>query len=580
MKKNWFALISVVVVSASVLSFQNCGGGFQVLNVDSLGSSGELSFLPGAKKDNPFVCQSRDTISANPIHRLSKIQLQNTLASVVGKATQQAVANQINTLFDDSLKKDLTDFSNSITDSQMSAYQAIAEAVQAQLRANPTVAQDIGGTCLSAATVTSACRDDAIQKVGTKAFRRPLSPAEITRLNQAFALGANGIEGLALTVYTLILSPNFLLHLELGDATSTAAGTFDLTPYEVAARISYGLTDGPPDATLYAAAVANQLSTVSQVRPHVERLILTAEAKEKIHRFVKYWLDPRRYSGANLAPDFLQGLDVAGVSALNDEFEREMYEYVDYVVFDKKGTFDDLVLGRESFARTPAAAAIYGHAAVTGNSPATVDPVRKGLFMRTPLLAGDGNETHPIIRGVKVRSRLLCETLGLPVGVMTNDPTFFSDAARTRLSTRDRTAGITAGASCMGCHASINPVGFAFENFDTLGRVRMKETAFSTTNMKLAEHAIVTSSDGVRLGGDPLPIRDGLDVIDGMSRQNQLAGCFVRQVSRFYRIQKETVDDACFLNEIYQKSMITTNTPVIDVFKTQYLQPTLFKRRM
>lgn len=577
-KSQIHGLTGIIAIGVCLVVFQNCGPTYVTTSMSSLASSGSsLNSTPGSYKQNPFVCKAPNVQSITPLLRMTRTQYANNLKSLVGAATYTQAAPLINSLYDDALKKNVKDFSNTISDNQMTAYQALAENVYNYIKDTPAVVQQLGGTCIQQTTVTATCIETAIKKLGLLAFRRPITAAELNLWKtNIYTQGATPSEGLAFSIYAFMLAPDFLLHLELGQDTTTTA-SYDLTPYEVASRLSYGITDSPPDQLLYDAAAASELSTLKQIEPHVDRLLATAEAKNKISQFFNYWLDPRRYSATTFSPDFLVGLDV---NSANDESSREMNEYINYVIFTKKGSFDDLILGQESFARTPAVASIYGHSAVTGSSPAQLGSDRKGLLMRTPVIATEGNETHPIIRGVKFRDRFLCETFGLPSGINTNDPTFFSDEARIKMSTRERTAGITAGQVCMGCHSSINPVGFAFENFDSLGRVRPIETAYSTTGKVIAHHAISTESPVVTLGNASTSVRNGLSIIDSMMQENVLPGCFVKQVSRFYKIQQENTDDACDLANIYGKGISNPEAPVLEIFRQQFLTQNIFKRRM
>ncbi|MBC7467204.1 MAG: DUF1592 domain-containing protein [Bdellovibrio sp.] len=574
-------LFSIVAICGLCLfAFQNCGPAYvNSSNFSSLGLASRLETTPGAYKQNPFTCKLPTNQAVRSLQRMTQIQYSNNLKSLVGSEIFNQAAPLINSLYEDTLKKNVSDFSNTISDKQMTGYQALAEKVLIYLKATPTALQQLGGACYAQTQVTDACRDAALQNLGLLAFRRPWTTTELKNwVATIYAQGDSPADSLATSIYAMMLSPEFLLHLELGDQTSGSASSFQLTPYEVAARISYGIADAPPDQTLYAAAAANQLATQNQVEQQVDRLLNTPEAKTKIRNFFIFWLDPRRYSAANFSADFLQGFDV---SAANDEYSREMLQYIDYVIFTKKGTFDDLILGQESFAQTASVAGVYGHTPTSAGIPARMAAERKGLLMRSPVIATDGNETHPIVRGVKFRNRFLCEAFGLPSGINTNDPTFFSDEARLHLSTRDRSAGITAGQTCMGCHSSINPVGFSFENFDSLGRPRKIETAFSSAGKAIAQYPIKTSSSSVTLGGPTsISIQDGSGLVDAIMKENVLAGCFVKQVSRFYRIQLESSDDACLLNGMYEKTIIKPNATVLEVFKQQFLSSNIFMRRM
>lgn len=575
--------VILTIALAITFTFQNCGPGFKTASPESF--SAELgSNIPvnvGSNKTNPFICPTGSEQGKKPMLRLTREQYSNTLKNLVGSTIHTQALPAISSLYSDVLKKSVNDFSNTITDTQMTAYQSIAEVVYNALQANTTAAQALAGSCITQTTVTTACRDNFIKSFGLKAFRRPLEAAEVTRwATQVFALGESGPESVALTAYGMMMSPYFLMKTELGNTASAETTTFNLTPYEVAARLSYDLTDSPPDQMLMAAAAANQLQTSEQLKTHVDRLMASALGRAKVLAFFSFWLDPQSYGATAYTSDFLQGLDV---TAVNNEFEREMNQYIDHMVFTRNASLEELLTSRESFARTPAVAAIYGHAPVAaGGNPAMTGMERKGLLMRGPILASEGNETHPILRGVKVRTRILCENLGLPSGVLTNDPTFFSDSARTRLSTRARTEGLTSDASCMACHQSINPAGFAFENFDGLGRLRSVEKAYALNGTLLAEHAINTSSSGIYVGGSQTrSIRDGLDLIDGLLAENKMPACFLRQSFRYYRVQIESADDSCVLNEAYNKLMVeSSNGPLLEALKATYLHKSLLTRRI
>lgn len=530
---------------------------------------------------NPFACSSPDLQAVSSLQRLTRTQYSNTLLNLIGTTLHAQVQPLIDGMADDTIRKKVSDYSPLISDAQMTAYQAVAEKVYTLVQGDSAAAAALGGACINASPVTASCRDQFIGNIGLKAFRRPLSTAEVQKFAQsAFDLGRSGAEGVGLTLYAMLMAPDLLLHLELGatNDTSTAA-SFALTPYEVAARISYGLTDSPPDSALLAAAAQNQLSTEAQVGAQVDRLMNTSAAKRKILTFFAYYLDPRYYPASAYYADFLAGLDVR---AANAEFEREMYEYLDYMLFTKKASFYDLMTSRESFARTAAVANIYGHAPVSGNTPAQTATSRIGLLMRTPVISTEGAETHPILRGAKIQSRFLCETVGLPVGVLVTDSSFFTDTARTQMSTRQRTTGLTADASCMACHTKINAAGFVFENLDGLGRVRSMEAAYSLNGRFLANHPIDTRVSGVALGGAAVAdFSDGTDLVRKLAQGSSLPACFVTQTRRYYQLRDDRADDSCVQNQLYAALVGSNNAaPVVEVFKKQIVNRSLFTRRM
>ncbi|MGE3683959.1 MAG: DUF1592 domain-containing protein [Bdellovibrionales bacterium] len=572
MKMNRF-LIALTGLGLS-FALTNCGPGFKTVT-----STEKLSvYANGTSKSNPYSCSIPDQ-SRDPLMRLTKKQYSNTLLNLVGTSLHTKLEPFINTLFDDVILKDPKDFVNEINDSQIAGYQSVAEKIYSSVAADQNLAVALAGNCISATTVTAACRDAFIDQAGLKAFRRPLTAAEKSNFaTKVFTQGSNGRESVGWTLYAMVLSPAFLMHLELGSSTDPSSSKYNLTPYEVASRLSYLITDSPPDAELLAAAKARQLSTIEQLSAHVDRLFETDAAIEKVTEFFNFWLDPKEYPATAFTSDFLAG---ANVTALNTEFARELKEYIQYIVFTKKGSFYDLMTSRESFARTPAAAAIYGHQAVSGTQPALTSEERVGLLMRVPVLATEGNTTHPILRGVKFRTRFLCNTLGLPVGALLNDPEFGTDEARRVYSNRVRTEKLTGNVTCMGCHASINPMGFAFENLDNLGRPRSIEKAYSVTGAYLTEHPIDTAvSTAFTTNGQNHSMRDGVELIERMVEDNTLPGCFTRRAFTFYRVREAKMEDNCNLSQVYEDLAINPEASVLGAFKSQVLQDSIFKRKM
>lgn len=532
-----------------LLAYSNCSpGGFKI--DESATSLSSEAF--GQGKGNPFICSDRNQVSVTPLRRLTQEEYSNTLLALLGSSLHTQLQADISTLPSDQLMKSVSDFTASIIDSQMEAYNRIAEKSFQLISSNAANAQRLGGTCITAATVTAACRDQAIQKLGQLAFRRPLTAAELTKYREkVFALGASGAESLGLVVYTLMQSPDFLLHLELGSASDSNSGnSFDLTAYEIASRLSYFLWSAPPDETLYQAAASDSLKDPAAVSAQVERMLSDPRAQAKLNSFFRFWLDPKKYSAQSFSSKFLSGLDV---NAVNAEFEREMFEFINHIVWQEKGSFKDLLTSNLSFAKTSQVAGIYGHSPVTNPSaPAVMAGRRKGVLMRGPVLATEGNETHPILRGAKFNNRILCRSLGLPSGVMTNDPKFFSDEARIMASTRERTRGLTASSTCMGCHSQINPFGFAFENFDGLGRFRSQEQVFSQAGEMVATHPVVTHVSGLRPSFVmQAEAEDGYDVIDRLLDGSEAPACFVQQITRYYRIRAEKPEDNCLLADMY-----------------------------
>lgn len=566
------------ILFALVTTYTNCGPGFQMASQsDSLNMSSI-----GLSKDNPFKCEDPNATSLAPLRRLTRDEYSNSVLGLVGSTIHTQLVDTINTLSADQMMKSLSDFSPIISDSQMSGYQSVAERAYRIISQDLNQAKALGGDCIAVNPISAACKDAAITNLGLLAFRRPLTEVEKVKYrDQVFTLGSSGQDSIGLLVYTYLLSPDFLMLVETGAPTDATPGSsFELTPYELASRLSYSVWSAPPDKILYAAAAANELNDADKLSAQVDRMLQDPRAQTKMRQFFRYWLDPRSYSASAYSASFLEGLNVDNA---NSEFQREMYEFIDYIVWQKKGSFRDLLTSPVSFAKTPQVAAIYGHDPVTDPSkPAMMSGRRKGLFMRGPILATEGNETHPILRGVKFNTRFLCMPMGLPSGAMVSSSQFFTDDARKIASTRDRTASMTNNVSCMGCHSMINPYGFALENFDGMGRFRNIEKAFSKDGTFLANHPINTAVDSLVVDfNSKSNVTDGMDVVDKMVDSARAPACFVEQISRYYRIRNETNEDSCMLAEMYEKvkGADYADKSILDTFKTFIMSRNMKQRR-
>lgn len=119
----------------------------------------------------------------------------------------------------------------------------------------------------------------------------------------------------------------------------------------------------------------------------------------------------------------------------------------------------------------------------------------------------------------------------------------------------------------MGCHSKINPMGFAFEGIDNLGRIRDTEKAYSTNGAVLGRHKVDTL---VWIGIDPHAsakmIKGGVEVIEHMMSRNRLPASFANEMHRFYRLRAEIAADSCILQGVYSDLMVTPNKSLLDAF--------------
>ncbi|MCY7300109.1 MAG: DUF1595 domain-containing protein, partial [Ilumatobacteraceae bacterium] len=239
------------------------------------GSGGNGSYSGGG---NPSGGSSVATMPPPPptvIRRLSNAEYNNTTRDLLGDTTHPADAFLV-----DERRRGFDNIAEAQTTSPVRAEQYMltgekltTQAITAALAALPC-----------AATGDAACAGQFIRAFGQKAYRRPLSETEVTRLLGVFNLGNGGggfKHGVELVLRAMLISPSFLFRVEQGEAAAVA-GLARPTAWEMASRLSYLLLGSMPDAQLFEAASQGALSTKEQVRAQAERLIADARAKTNI----------------------------------------------------------------------------------------------------------------------------------------------------------------------------------------------------------------------------------------------------------------------------------------------------------
>jgi hypothetical protein len=387
-------------------------------------------------------------------------------------------------------------------------------------------AADIGALVgCDVATGDEACARAFIESFGLKAYRRPLVTDEIDRLIALFSdvrtvVGLSFEDSVRAVLEGILQSPAFLYRWELGNAAPTMEGAVaKLNGYEMASRLSYFLWRTMPDQTLLDAAAAGALASEEQVRVQTERLIADVKGRVAIASFFNHWLATTeeeiafRDKSAELYPEFDATLQAA-MAAETEAFAAN-------VVFDGDGTFTSLLTSTASSAEGPLAT-LYG---ATGGS---LDPAqRAGILTRASFLAvtGASDGSHPVKRGIKIYRDLMCKQLIPPPGVEIPPPAPASAGG----TTRERFAQ-HAENECATCHVVIDPLGFAFEHYDGIGRYRDTDNG-----------GAVDSSSSTTLDGVAVQFNDAVGLSQVLASSSEVQSCFARQWAR-YALDRVDVD--------------------------------------
>ncbi|SFR45137.1 Cytochrome C oxidase, cbb3-type, subunit III [Marinobacter daqiaonensis] len=412
------------------------------------------------------------------------------------------------------------------------------------LKAAETIAEkavtERRSSLLSCDAGASGCSAQFVEGFGRRAFRRPLNSDEHQAYLSMFDAEGDFDEGMEAVITAMLVSPNFLYISELGE--QTGSGNYELTPHEVATQLSFTYQGTIPDATLMAAADADQLNTPEQLEAQARRLLQSDKARVHLGHFAEQWLESDPASMGSKDPNLFPRFN----GDVREAMHRELRAFFNHVVFDSTGRFDELFTADYVFVNE-ALADYYGLPGVSGDQLRLVQDtngIRGGLLALGAVMASHGhaNESAPIPRGNFVRRRLMCQDLPPPPEDLdTSGPA--PDPSQT---TRERFEARTGGDDCQTCHLYINGIGFGFEAFDGAG-------GFRTTDNNRP-----VNTYGVIYGLESL-LEETSAAYDGVRQMQQtlvqtdsLKSCMSRQFYRFARGYIETGSDSNTLDNLNQ----------------------------
>jgi hypothetical protein len=313
--------------------------------------------------------------------------------------------------------------------------------------------------CDIAKPVDAACATQLVDQVVGRAFRRPLADAERARYLNLFKTGSSQgdmANGVALVVEATLISPIFLHKIYLGSGGGT--GGFPLTAFEVADRLAYFLSGAPPDAALSTAASNGDLLTDAGLEQQALRLIGRPEFGDVFQHFHAQWL----------GLDQLQQASTPGATAeLLASMRTETEHFIDHVLRGER-RLPDLLTSHIGFIDAELAP-LYGVAPPAQEFAAVeLDPLRYfGVLTLPSTLTQFSNPTR---RGHFVRQRLLCSPIPPPPAGIDTTIEISPTETRRMAWEQHRT-----NPACAACHQLMDPIGYAFENFDALGRFQVTD---------------------------------------------------------------------------------------------------------
>jgi hypothetical protein len=344
------------------------------------------------------------------------------------------------------------------------------------------------------------------------AYRRPLTDEQKADLGAIYA-GAVAPEVAAKRAFIFTLSNPAFLYPGIGPQDD----------YAVASRLALALWDSVPDAPLLKSAAAGQLKTEAQVRQHAQRMMKDPRAKAKLRDFLHDWLHVEE--GAEIAKDQKEypGFDQGLVMDLRTSLDL----FTENIVWSEQSDYRQLLLG-DTILMNQRLAKFYGQQVAPGDGfqPVKMDADQRAGVLTHPYLLATFSytkSTSPIHRGVFVTRNILGRMLKPPPMAIA----FMDDKFDPSFTMREKVTELTSKPACMSCHVTINPLGFSFERFDAVGRVR------ATDNQKPVDPV----SEYVAADGSVLKLTGARDVgVHAAESQAGQAG-FVRNL--FHSLVKQ-----------------------------------------
>ena len=354
-------------------------------------------------------------------------------------------------------------------------------------------------TCRPAAAVDEpACATEILSGLMRRAFRRPVAAADVETFLPVFeagrAAGGDFEAGIEAALRRLLVSPEFLFRIEREPEGSAPDTNYRISDLELASRLSFFLWSSIPDDELLEVASRGGLRDPQVFDGQVRRMLADERATELVRNFAGQWLQLRNLDAVHmdwaLFPNFDDGVRLG--------FRRETELFVESILRENRGIVElltaDYTFVNERLARHYGIPGVYGD---QFRRVALTDRNRRGLLGHGSVLTVTSrpNRTSPVLRG----KWILINILGSPppdppadVPALEEDEVGNHSKADT---VRERLAQHRRNPVCAGCHATIDPPGFALENFDAVGRWREVDDSFRPID------ASGTLADGTEFDG-------------------------------------------------------------------------------
>ncbi|HEV3333020.1 MAG TPA: DUF1592 domain-containing protein [Bryobacteraceae bacterium] len=347
----------------------------------------------------------------------------------------------------------------------------------------------------------AACAARILSNLAHKAFRRPITDRDLAAPMAFFKEGRSSGDfdaGIQSGIIAILSSPKFLYRAEPPPQGLGPGSTYRISDLELASRLSFFLWSTIPDDELLALAEQGKLKEPKIFEEQVRRMLSSPRSRSLVTNFASEWLKLRDITSIDPDPFIYPNFD----PALRTAFRRELELFVDSIRREDRSVLD-LLTANYTFVNERLALH-YGIPGVRGEEFRRVtlpDSKRDGLLGKGAILlvTSYGNRTSVVLRGAYILENI---TGTPPSPPPPNVPPFKENKEGEKPHTvREIMEQHRASPSCNACHGVMDPLGFALENFDTIGTWRTKDRFAGTAidpGGKLVDGAIVNGPDDLR----------------------------------------------------------------------------------
>ena len=360
----------------------------------------------------------------------------------------------------------------------------------------------------------SACADRILTTLLRRAYRRNVTADDLRRARRFYEAGRAERDfdlGIQRALERVLVSPQFLFRIEQDPSGAAPGSIHRVGDFELASRLSFFLWSSMPDDELLDAAAAGTLRKPDVLRRQVTRMLADPRSRSLVTNFAAQWLFLRDVESKEpdvyLFRDFDEGVRAA--------FVRETELFLDSILRANRSVLE-LLTADYTFLNEPLAKH-YGIPQITGSHFRRVTlpagSPRRGLLGQGSILSitSYSTRTSAVLRGKYVLDNLLASP---PPPPPPNVPSLNTEQSGKPLSMKEAMQAHRANPACAGCHAKMDPIGFALENFDALGRWRAEENGRPLeVTSALPDGTIVDGVEGVR----QLVLRDPALFVEAMT---------------------------------------------------------------